>query len=62
MNICQETLPHPKASKLTLGLWLDFPLLILLAHKYSTPQTLNRLNLACYSVHFPNCNSSAISK
>lgn len=27
------------------------------AHKYSPPQILNRLALACYSLHVPNCYS-----
>lgn len=45
MTTYQESLPFLKPINLQLGLWLDFLLFVLLAHRYSLPQTLN--GLAC---------------
>ena len=46
-NIHQESLSVFKPMNLLLGLWLDFLVFALLALKYSPPQTLKRLTVAC---------------
>lgn len=43
MHLHQESLPILKPVNILLALWLDFPAFAFRAHKYSQPQTLNRL-------------------
>lgn len=51
MNICQESCPILKPMNLLLGLQLDFPIFVLLTHKYSHPKPSMNLPVACYRMH-----------
>lgn len=60
-SIRQESLPLLKPMNWLLELWLDWPLFVLLAHKYRPPPNLKELVCSLLQHGFPNCNFSSIT-
>lgn len=61
MNVCQESLPILTPVNLLLGLWLDFTIFALLAHKNSPPQILDGLTCIVTQFTCPELQSLSYS-